>query len=316
MKRRLLILGNVGTPDDPSVPAVRRYLRQFLMDPRVIRAPFFIRWLLVNGWISSFRAPKSAAKYSKIWTQEGSPLLVHSKALAQALSANGEVRLAMRYGQPSVSEALHDAHQFEEILLAPLYPQRAGATTQSLEEEFWRSLSPNWQGRVLSLRPFYEAPEFVSAVAKQCRNVPEPVDHWLFSFHGLPLRDANEWKWREQCEATAKAVAREIGAQEFSISYQSRLGPVEWIGPSTEETFQRLGKLNLRLAVVAPSFVSDCLETLEELAIEGEKTFLAAGGRSFQYVPCVNETWASGLSSLVREGSNYVVAISPSPRFR
>lgn len=316
MKRRLVILGNVGTPDDPSVPAVRRYLRQFLMDPRVIRAPLFIRWILVNGWITPFRAPKSAAKYAKIWTSKGSPLLAHSRALTQALSNDGEVRLAMRYGNPSVFEALQDVHQFQEILLAPLYPQRAGATSQSLEEEFWRCLSPDWQGRVLTLRPFYESPEFVSAVAKRCRELPESVDHWLFSFHGLPLRDAKEWSWKEQCEATAALVAKRAGVSDYSVSYQSRLGPVEWIGPSTEEMLGELGRRKLRLAVVAPSFVSDCLETLEELAIEGRRTFLEAGGKEFHYIPCVNETWASELSRLLGADSGFLQPIAPVRPFR
>lgn len=322
-----LFLSNLGSPQAPTAAAVRPYLRQFLTDRRVIDIPWLWRQLLVRGIIAPFRSPRSARAYAKVWTPQGSPLVVHSRALAakvsERLGADWKVALGMRYGQPSLESALGAllGAGCRQILVLPLYPQYASATTGSTVEELWRLA-----GRLENipdlriLPPFPDHPGFIQAQADRIapllgRASGEQV---LFSFHGLPERqihkadatgrcltngccatlgESNRLCYKAQCHATARALAARLQLPEgaWTVSFQSRLGRIPWIGPSTESSVRDLAARGCRNLVVAtPAFVADCLETLEEVGIGLRETFAAAGGGSFTLAPCPNsgDDWA------------------------
>lgn len=319
-ERRGILLVNLGTPDAPETPAVRRYLRQFLMDGRVIDIPTPARWMLVNFVIAPFRSPKSAKAYRAVWTSDGSPLLVYSRALAAAVEHRlGErVTLAMRYGSPSIAEGIERLGEVDRILVVPLYPQYASSSTGTALEEIYRALAGRvWVPPIDVLPPFFDDPGFLDAQAGLAREDVAWADHVLFSYHSLPERQitaaaascqlgaccdaAPPWCYRAQCFATTRGLVGRLGLADggWSQSFQSRLGRAEWLKPATDAVVPELARRGVkRLAVLCPSFVSDCLETLEEIGIRAREEFRAAGGEELRLVPCVNATpaWADALA--------------------
>jgi ferrochelatase len=333
-----LLLSNLGTPEAPTAAAVRPYLRQFLTDKRVLDMPWLLRQLIVRGVIAPFRSARSAHAYAKIWTPEGSPLLVHSerltKAVATKLGEDWKVVLGMRYGKPSLGGALDSLLDAgcHKILLLPLYPQYALVTTGSTVEEIWRLSGKLGNPPDLRVMPSFPLlPGFIQAQADRIAPLLErgPDEHVLFSFHGIPERqirkadgtgtcltgaccetftDANRLCYKAQCHATTRAIASKLGlAKEgWTISFQSRIGRDPWIGPYTQQTAVELaGKGVKRLVVATPAFVADCLETLEEISIGVRASFLNAGGASFACAPCVNsdEGW---IDAVVRMATSYL----------
>lgn len=332
-----LLLCNLGTPDDPSPGSVRRYLRQFLGDPRVLDMNPVGRWALLNLIILPLRPRKSAAAYRKVWSDEGSPLLLHSVALVAAvrarLGSDWAVELGMRYGRPSMGDALGRLRRAgaDRVVVFPLYPQYAASTTGSTVAEALRLAGEAWAPPSLSfVEPFFDAPDFVDAFAAQGAPIlqQEAHDHVLFSFHGLPERhlhktdvsaghclsaadccaavtSANRRCYRAQCFATARAIAAKLSLarDRFTVSFQSRLGRTRWIGPYTDSMLGELARKGVRrLAVFCPSFVADCLETLEEIGIRGREQFLAAGGEALTLIPSLNasDAWADVVAALAR----------------
>jgi len=343
-----LVLCNLGTPDDPSPGAVRRYLREFLADPRVLDINAIGRWLLLNLIILPTRPKKSAAAYQKIWGERGSPLLWHSQdlvaAVRQRLGAGWAVELAMRYQKPSIASAMEAlrAAGVDRIVFFPLYPQYSASSTGSSIDEAFRVASLPWVTPTLSfVEPFYDDPGFIRAFAD--RGAPilssEKPDHVLFSFHGLPERHmhkaddtgrhclasagccdaigpANRHCYRAQCFATARALAARLGlpAETWSISFQSRLGRTPWIRPHTDRVLPELvAQGKKRVVVFCPAFVADCLETLEEIGIRAKRDFLSAGGESLTLVPSLNATpaWVDAVVGLVRRQAERFGVVEP-----
>ncbi len=327
-----LLLVNLGTPAGPHPGAVRPYLRQFLMDPRVLDVPFLKRWLLVHLLIAPFRGRSSALAYAKIWTDRGSPLLFHSLDLAakvqERLGAATAVELGMRYGTPSIPAALRRLRErgAERIVVFPLYPQYSSAATGSTLEEVFRCASALWNVPYLQVvPPFYDDPGFLAASAARARpHVSDPaVERVFFSFHGLPERHvrksdeggghclvrgdcceriggANRHCYRAQCYATARLLAARLGLppEKWCVTFQSKLGRDPWIRPYTDEVLAAEARAGCRRAVIAsPAFVADCLETLEELALRGAEIWRANGGESLDLVPCLNagDDWAAAV---------------------
>ena len=297
-----VLLINLGTPDEPTAPAVRRYLAQFLGDPRVVELP---RWLwlpILYGAILPRRPAASAAKYAKIWTPEGSPLRVHTRAqatqLAERLAPQGiAVDWAMRYGTPAIGEVLDRlAAKAKRISIVPLYPQFAASTTASVEDDIdaWRARSPGTE--LLVVRDFHQDTGYVAALAAQLRDhwtANGPCDRLLMSFHGLPQRAVDRGDpYRDQCAATAEALARAAGLSpgHWQLTFQSRFGAARWLQPYSVEVLRQWGREGVgRVDVICPGFVADCLETLEEMGLEGREAFLEAGGRDYRLISCLNE---------------------------
>jgi protoporphyrin/coproporphyrin ferrochelatase len=298
MPKRAVLLANLGSPDSASVADVRRYLREFLGDKRVLDLAPVLRWLLLECVILRTRPKRSARAYAAIWTKDGSPLVQISRnvreKLAAVLGPGTAVYLAMRYGRPSIAGVVARiaADGVEELLVFPQYPHYAMASWETVvvrvNDEVARQ-APRL--RVTCVPPFYSDPDYIEALhAVSAAALSRPHDHVLFSFHGLPVRHATPY--RDQVFATAEALARRAGLQEgrYSVSFQSRLAGEPWLEPFTDREFQRLpGAGAKRLLVLCPSFVADCLETLEEIAITGRKTFLDSGGESFHQIPCLND---------------------------
>lgn len=316
-----VVLVNVGTPEAPTVPAVRKYLAQFLNDPRVIDLPAISRWMLLNLIILPFRPRKSAHAYQQIWTPQGSPLLINSKAQVEALRAElpgVEVELAMSFGKPSMQDAYSalEARGVTHITLVPMYPQYASATSGGSVEAWHKLMGLQIQPPSTSVLPaFYSRPGFIEAAADQLRETVKSVnaDFVLFSFHGLPVRQLkpvcgtaacaqktadcapigaqNVNCYRAQCFATSRALIAAAGltASGTTTAFQSRIKGATWLSPFTDEVVEDLAKRGVkRLAVACPSFVADCLETLEEIGLRAAETFRAAGGESLTLVPAVN----------------------------
>lgn len=332
-----ILLINLGTPDAPRAPEVRRYLREFLSDPRVIDIPAPFRFGLVNGIIAPFRAPKSAAAYQLVWTERGSPLLFHGLDLRDALRkrlTGVPIELAMRYGRPSIRAALQALRQSEcdRVLVTPLYPQYASSSTGSSLQKAYDEAAECWNTPYLEALPaFYEDPRFLDAFAAVGRPVLDELEpeHVLFSFHGLPERHciksddsgahclssdnccarivaANRNCYRAQCFATARGLRNRLSLDESnsSVTFQSRLGRTPWIRPYTDEEVVALARRGVkRVAVFCPAFVADCLETLEEIGLRASEDFRAAGGDELRLVPSLNstQTWVSGLAELLGE---------------
>ena len=331
------LLVNLGTPEAPTTTAVRRYLREFLSDPRVIDLHPIARTLLLELVILPFRPAKSAEAYRKVWTPEGSPLLIHSRALESrvraALGSGHLVELAMRYGKPSLPEALERLRRggAQRLLIAPLYPQYSSAATGSSVEAVFAALGKRAAVPALNVLPaFYDDPGFLAAFAAIGAPLlkSERPDHVLLSFHGLPERqvraadhagnhclqsdgccdkivDANRDCYRAHCFATARGLARLLGLADgsWSVSFQSRLGSTPWIKPYTDEVVDRLAREGKkRLLVFCPAFVADCLETIEEIGLRARDQFLAGGGESLTLVPSLNSTdaWVEALVELIR----------------
>jgi protoporphyrin/coproporphyrin ferrochelatase len=331
-----LLLANLGTPDDASPAAVRRYLAQFLSDPRVLDIGAVGRWLLLHLFILPTRPSKSAAAYAKIWGPDGSPLLVHSRALQAAvqarLGAGWQVELGMRYGQPSIETALERlrAEGVDRVVFFPLYPQYASSSTGSSIEELYRVIGARWVTPAVStVEAFYDDAGFVRAFAEAGRPVieREAPDHVLFSYHGLPERqvlktddtgahclkserccdaivEANRNCYRAQCFATTRALVAALGlTTPHSVSFQSRLGRTPWIQPYTDKVLPELYAKGVRkLVVFCPAFVADCLETLEEIGIRAQSDWIALGGASLALVPSLNASppWVEAVCALAR----------------
>jgi len=323
MPKRAALLVNLGSPDSTSVRDVRRYLREFLGDERVLDLPAAARWLLLEGIILRTRPKKSAHAYAQVWTEQGSPLIVTSRnvrdKLSRALGADTPVYLAMRYGQPSVGSVLAQiaADGVTELLLLPQYPHYAMSSWETVVVKAYEEaarLAPRL--RVSTLQPFYADADYIEALhAVTAPYLARPHDHLLISFHGIPerhLRKADTSHahclrvadccntcspshatcYRAQVLATARAlVARaQIPADKYSVSFQSRLAGEPWLTPFTDHELARLPSAGKkRLLVICPAFVADCLETLEEIRGQGRETFLAAGGESFEQIPCLND---------------------------
>ncbi|MGK5086933.1 ferrochelatase [Bdellovibrionota bacterium FG-2] len=336
MKKGVLLV-NVGTPDAPTSREVRRYLAEFLMDGNVVDIPVVWRWLLVHGIILRTRPKQSAHAYSLIWSERGSPLLYHAQDLAAKVQALlGEqfaVEVGMGIGNPSLASAL-DALQrkgVEEVRVIPLFPQFAQATTGSVHQAIARVMkTKKFEGKLQwdFKWNFYNDPGFIEASAQEFRRATAGVvfDHLLLSFHGLPERQILREHpkvclkegccqslgshirscYRAQCFATAGALTQVLGMAEdkVSVSFQSRVGRAKWLGPATHAVLQQLpGKGVRRLAVMCPSFTTDCLETLEEIGMRGREIFLSAGGEEFRLVPCLNSSdiWAQTIGGWAKQ---------------
>lgn len=327
---------NLGSPDSTSVKDVRKYLNEFLMDGRVIDSPYLLRLLLVKGIIVPFRAPKSAEAYSTIWTKEGSPLVVLTKHLQQALQLQVDepIEIAMRYGSPSPADAfdslLKQKPGLEEVLAVPLYPHYAMASYETAIEYAREIHAKNKYPFKLSfIKPFYNEPDYINAMAENVKPyLTEAYDHILFSYHGIPARHltkvdptgchcmkvdnccevasaAHSVCYRHQCFVTTKLMVEQLGipADKYSISFQSRLGK-GWLEPFTDIRLQQMPKEGIKkLVILSPAFVSDCLETLEELQDRGKHEFMDAGGVSYKAVPCLNvhPLWVSTLAKWIKE---------------
>jgi ferrochelatase len=318
-----LLLINLGTPSAPETGPVRRYLREFLSDPRVLDIHPVARWLLLNLVILPTRPAKSAEAYRKVWMDRGSPLLVHSLDLLEKVRARlpgVPVELGMRYQEPSLAGALERllAAGCDRVTVLPLYPQYASSSTGSTLEEVWRLAGRLWNTPALRVvPPFYDHPAFLDAFAAVARPVLDEVapDLVLMSFHGLPERqvkksdatgrhclasatccdaivDANRMCYRAHCFATARGLAERLGlAGKYEVAFQSRLGRTPWIRPFTDVRVQELAAQGTkRIAVLSPSFVADCLETLEEVGLRLREDFLAHGGEELRLVPSLNAT--------------------------
>lgn len=307
-KKTAVLLVNLGTPDAPTVPAVRRYLREFLADPRVVEIPRVAWWFILNVFILPFRAAKSAHAYSTIWTEKGSPLLVHTTDLSIALQehwardqAGGEdlaVGVAMRYGQPSVAAQLDSFRRrgFGKLLVVPLYPQYAAATTASTFDAVFDAVR-RWR-RIPDLQlvsGYHDDPAYINAVATsitQFWKARGDCEKLLLSFHGLPERSrALGDPYYDQCRTSAQLIAQQLGlgADRWQLVFQSRFGRAEWLKPYCVEVLAELPRSGCRnVDVVCPGFAVDCLETLEEIAIANRDVFLNAGGRHYRYIPALN----------------------------
>jgi len=318
-----VVLVNLGTPDAPTAPALRRYLKQFLSDPRVVEIPKPLWWLILNGIILNTRPKKSAQKYASVWLPEGSPLRVHTERQAKLLGGYlGErghqltVTWAMRYGSPSIPDTLTHlkAAGTRRILLVPMYPQYAASTTATVVDEacHWLTQTRN-QPEMRFLRNFHDHDGYLAALEQTVRK------HWqtngqlgtndrlLISFHGLPKRslDLGDPYFCE-CQKTGRLLAERLNLapEQYKICFQSRFGKAEWLQPYTAPTLHEWGKTGIeRVDVICPGFVADCLETLEEIALEGKADFIAAGGKEYHYIPALNEDgrWLHALADLVEQ---------------
>lgn len=318
--RTAVLLINLGTPAAPTPAALRRYLKQFLSDPRVVELPRLLWWPVLNLIVLNTRPKRSAEKYAQVWTPEGSPLQVHTERQAKLLrgylgqSGQGQIVIdwAMRYGEPSVASVLDrlKAAGCARILAMPLYPQYSASTTASALDAVNAWLGRNPQAAEIDvLESFHADAGYIAALAAGIRahwmDYGRP-DRLVMSFHGLPKASiARGDPYYGQCLESGRLLAAELGLAEkdYVVTFQSRFGPAEWLQPYTQPTLESLARAGLRrVDVVCPGFVSDCLETLEEIAIECKTAFLAAGGAEFHYIPCLNERheWIAALATLVR----------------
>jgi ferrochelatase len=300
-----ILLVNLGTPDAPTPAAVRRYLRQFLSDPRVVELPRVLWWLILSV-ILLIRPSRSAEAYQKIWTDDGSPLLLHSRDIAAALgrqlstrlSGEVHVELGMSYGEPSLTSALDKLHaeNSRRLVVLPLYPQYSGTTTGSVFDAVTTALSRRrWVPELRFINHYHDSPGYIAAQAQNIR------DDWdkngrgnklIFSFHGVPRQTLDKGDpYHCQCHKTARLIAEslELGNDDWIISFQSRVGRAEWLRPYTDETIAELGRSGMeRLDVVCPGFAADCLETLEEIAMQYGARFKTEGGGTLHHIPALN----------------------------
>lgn len=316
-KKTGVLIVNLGTPDAPTTSATRRYLKEFLWDPRVVEIPRLPWWLILNGVVLNTRPKKSAQAYESVWMEEGSPLLVHSQALTnklrQALKSECEVELAMRYGNPPIASALEKMQSkgVERLLVLPLYPQYSSTTTASTFDAIadvlrgWRRL-PDWQ----MLADYHDFDPYIEAMAKHIKSHWEQqgqTPYLLFSYHGLPERNIRLGDpYQAQCQRTSELLVAKLGLKEndWGMSFQSRFGKAEWIKPYTETTLKSLpGEGKKSVDVFCPGFPADCLETLEEIAVENHDYFLQAGGEKFHYIPALNseDVHVDALLALVKK---------------
>lgn len=331
-----VLLVNLGSPKSTDPKDVKVYLDEFLMDERVIDLPYILRAILVKGIVLNTRPKKSAEAYAKIWWEEGSPLIVLSKRLQEKIDnfTSVPISLAMRYGEPSILNGMKELHEkgVDEVLLLPLYPQYAMATTETivvLADELKKEHFPDM--KIAVVPPFYKHPDYINVLSSSIAEKLDNLDyeHLLFSYHGVPERhirksditkshckmdgkccvtpsDAHQFCYKHQCLETTRLVGEKLGLKEgtFSSSFQSRLGFDPWLKPYTDRTIEKFGIDGMKkMAIVTPAFVSDCLETLEEIAMEGEEIFEEVGGKEFTTIPCLNdrEDWVKTLSRWIDE---------------
>lgn len=322
-----IVLVNLGSPAAPTAAALRRYLAEFLWDPRVVALPRLPWWLILHGWILPTRPARSAAKYAQIWLAEGSPLVVHTERQAKLLrgllgsrgQAQADIAWAMRYGQPALPDVLQRLAEAgcQRIHVLPLYPQHARSTTASVEDacRLWQQrTSAAVKLQVLPSFPVF--PAYIAALAASVRR------HWqragrfegrfedgsrllVMSFHGIPQRSVDQGDpYQKECLATAQALAEalQLRPEEWQLTFQSRFGRARWLSPYTQQTLEELAGRGVKsVDVICPGFVADCLETLEEIDLENRAAFLAAGGRNFHYIPCLNEDpdWIAALADIL-----------------
>lgn len=314
MKRGLLLI-NLGTPSGAEIDKVRSFFREFLTDKRVIDLPAFFRYLLVYGFILPFKAKSSAKAYQSIWTEQGSPLLVYSQRFIQALQQEAgeecKISLGMRYGKPSIKDALDALDECDSVSILPLYPHYSSAATGSAIEEVMRVLSAReWIPSIHIVSHFYKEPSFIKATAHRIKPYLDNSDFLLFSYHGIPERHLkvvcktkchapckndhwhNKQCYKAQCHQTSHllATALQLPQHQYSTAFQSRLGKMPWIKPYTDEELPRLAALGIKnLSISCPSFVTDCLETLEEISIRAKKQWLSLGGNELYLIPSLND---------------------------
>ena len=337
MSKKGVLLVNVGSPDSPAVKDIKRYLREFLMDERIIDLPYLLRYTLVNGIILNTRPPKTSKAYQKIWWNEGSPLIVITKRLTEKIQQQVSVPvvMAMRYGNPNIASGLQQLYDqgVDEVLLMPLYPQYAMATTQTIEvfaQQLVKKQFPKM--KLIKFPAFFHRSEYIEALAEVTRKYLEnnPCDHLLFSYHGVPERhlrktsptpahkniventsccnpysEEGKYCYRSHCFETTRLLAEKLELKEntYSQSFQSRLGNDKWITPFTADKIAQLAQQGVKkLAVITPAFVTDCVETLEEIEMAGGKTFRENGGEEFKMVPCLNDSdlWVQALVTWIR----------------
>ena len=337
MPKKGVLLVNVGSPDSPAVKDIKRYLREFLMDERIIDLPYLLRYTLVNGIILNTRPPKTSKAYQKIWWNEGSPLIVITKRLTEKIQQQVSVPvvMAMRYGNPNIASGLQQLYDqgVDEVLLMPLYPQYAMATTQTIEvfaQQLVKKQFPKM--KLIKFPAFFHRSEYIEALAEVTRKYLEnnPCDHLLFSYHGVPERhlrktsptpahkniventsccnpysEEGKYCYRSHCFETTRLLAEKLELKEntYSQSFQSRLGNDKWITPFTADKIVQLAQQGVKkLAVITPAFVTDCVETLEEIEMAGGKTFRENGGEEFKMVPCLNDSdlWVQALVTWIR----------------
>ena len=331
MKKGVLLV-NLGSPDSPEPKDVKKYLGEFLMDERVIDVPKWARTILVKGIILNTRPKASAKAYKKIWWKEGSPLIVLSERLQKKLQIKSTipVGLAMRYGSMTILKGIQELvdQGVEKILLFPLYPQFAMATTETISVLVKEICTEHFPDLIIEeISPFYNNQDYIDVLSKSIENSIDlnQIDHLLFSYHGIPERHirksditkshckvdgtccdtpsiAHEFCYSHQCKEVTKLVAKKLKLKNYSTSFQSRLGFDPWLQPYTDRTIERLGKSGTkRMAIVTPAFVSDCLETLEEIAMEGKEIFEEVGGDEFTTIPCLNDNndWVNLISNWV-----------------
>ncbi len=333
MSKKGILLVNLGTPDDPSTSSVRRYLREFLMDKRVIDIPFVSRWLLVNLIIAPFRGPKSAKEYQKLWEDRGSPLKFYGEDLTQEvqkkLGTDYHVVLGMRYQSPSIQNALEELKNVESIRVLPLFPQYASATTGSVADKVMEIVK-EWQviPKMEFVSQFYDNEKFLDTIVNQAKSFMDSseYDHFVFSYHGLPERqifkagisqcslgnccntcqNENRYCYRAQCFETTRLIAKKLGLKEDQITtaFQSRLGKDPWIQPYTEDVLQELAsKGTKKVLAFSPAFVADCLETTLEVGETYKEEFIEAGGEQWDLVPSLNidPKWIDCVCDLARD---------------
>ena len=344
MGKRGVLLMNIGTPDNPTTKSVRKYLREFLLDPDVIDLPAPLRHLLVRGIILRTRPRKITPRYQSIWMDEGSPLRVYTQRMSDSLEKELEDTICfvgMRYGNPSVEEALVKMRDLgvEELMLAPLFPHHAQATTESSLKHAYKQLEKiKWYPNISELGHFPVDSGFIEPLANSIRPHLSEDFHLLFSYHGLPIshvkradtsgehcqkvkqccsisNDANAKCYSHHCTMTTMAVVDYLGLEksQWSISYQSRLGPVKWLEPSTMNTVEMLAaEGKKKLAIVSPAFLADGLETLEELDIEIRNHFIKSGGEELIVVKCLNDDpkWIKGLGGIVSKSFEKSIALN------
>jgi protoporphyrin/coproporphyrin ferrochelatase len=316
-----ILLVNLGTPDAPEAPALKRYLREFLSDERVVEIARPIWWLILNVFILNTRPKKSAEKYRTIWTRDGSPLSVHTAAQAKLVSGYLRsivkspmlVDYAMRYGNPSVRSVMNALREqgAERFLVVPLYPQAASSSTGSAFDAVFDAVHRMRNVPALRfVKHFHDHPRYIAALAQSVK------DHWMvngrgdklvMSFHGVPHFHLEKGDpYHCECHKTGRLVAEALGLarDKWLVTFQSRFGRAEWLKPYTQQTLEELGADGVkRVDVMCPGFVADCLETLEEIAVENKVAFLEAGGKEFSYIPCLNERddWIKALCNIVAD---------------
>lgn len=301
-----VLMVNLGTPEAPDRASVRRYLKEFLWDPRVVEVPRPIWWFVLNAVILNTRPGRSAKAYAKVWTDQGSPLLLVSEAQREALAAELANRLGwpipvvlgMRYGRPSIKQALESLRDQDvrQVLVLPLYPQYSATTTASVfdavtdELQRWR-----WIPELRFINHYHDNPAYIDALAysvRQHRAEHGDADKLLMSFHGIPEEYFHAGDpYHCECHKTARLLAESLGlaTSQWQVSFQSRLGPKQWLNPYTDKTLETLAADGVKsVQVICPGFSADCLETLEEIAMENRDTFLEAGGERYEYIPCLN----------------------------